>query len=113
MLRYAKGKGDKLIVGIDSDERVSLLKGKTRPIHNQEQRKNVLESIKFVDQVVIFSSEEDLILKIKESNASIIVVGSDYNGKRVVGSEIAHVEFFNRIPGLSSSRILSGGTTNE
>ena len=112
LLEYAKRKGDKLIVGIDSDERVRSLKGQFRPVHNQDQRKKVLESIRFVDQVVIFQSEEGLRQCIKDSNASIIVVGSDYKGKRVIGEEIAQVDFFERIPGLSSTRILNGGKDN-
>lgn len=112
LLEHAKRKGHKLVVGIDCDERARLLKGASRPVHTQEQRKRVLESIRFVDQVVIFSSEEELKRYIKESGASIIVVGSDYKGKRVIGEEIASVYFFERIPGLSSTRILSGGKDN-
>ena len=109
LLEHAKRKGDKLVVGIDSDERVRLLKGTSRPVHTQEQRKKVLESIRFVDHVVIFSSEEELVSCIKECGASIIVVGSDYKGKRVIGEDVVPVDFFERIPGLSSTRILNGG----
>lgn len=108
MLEYARGSGDRLVVGIDSDNRVKELKGKSRPIHNQEQRKRVLESIKYVDEVVIFSSEVELLSSIEKCNASVIVVGSDYRGRRVVGEELAPVIFFERIPELSTTRILSG-----
>ena len=49
MLEYAKSKGDYLVVGIDTDARVKQLKGEDRPFNNEDDRKNFLLSIKFVD----------------------------------------------------------------
>ena len=107
LLEFAKNQGDRLIVGIDTDDRVKALKSEKRPIHNVDQRKRVLSSIRFVDDVVTFSSDDELINKIIESGAGLIVVGSDYVGKRVIGSELAPVKFFDRIGGLSSTRIIN------
>ena len=60
MFKYAKSLGDKLIVGIYSDIRVKELKGFNRPINNQEYRKEMLLSNKYVDDVLIFHSSEEL-----------------------------------------------------
>ena len=113
ILDYARKKGHKLIVGIDSDDRVKKSKGANRPIHSQDSRKRVLESIKHVDEVVIFSSDEELVECIKKSCASLIVVGSDYIDKKVIGSELVEVNFFKRIPEFSSTKIIERGGLNE
>lgn len=69
-LKEAKALGNYLIVIIESDQRVKKLKGSTRPFHNQDQRKEILESLKFVDEVIILKDEMsnqdyfDLITKI-------------------------------------------------
>ena len=94
-------------VGIDSDNRVSELKGPTRPINNQDDRKYFLESIKYVDEVVVFESETQLINSIKTYSPQIMVVGSDYKNKRVIGSEYTKkLVFFDKIDGYSSTGIL-------
>lgn len=107
MLEYARSLGDKLVVGLDTDERVKKSKGKNRPIHCLQQRLKVISSLKFVDEVVYFSNNEELIQKIKESEAKLIVVGSDYQNKIVIGSDIVEVKFFDRIKDLSSTRIIN------
>jgi D-beta-D-heptose 7-phosphate kinase/D-beta-D-heptose 1-phosphate adenosyltransferase len=83
LLNYAKSLGDFLIVAIDTDERVRQLKGPTRPINSQTERKLLLENLKAVDQVVVFDSPEELISIVQECN--IMVKGSDYKGKSVIG----------------------------
>jgi len=106
MLEKAKSRGDVLIVGIDSDQRVRNLKGEGRPFNSQSDRKSFLESIKYVDEVKIFSSEqemEDLVLKL---GIDEIVVGEEYKGRNVVGSIHAPVYFFPRIGDYSTSKIL-------
>lgn len=52
-LRQAKSLGDRLIVALESDENVRLSKGKTRPIHTQKQRREMLESLSFIDEVIL------------------------------------------------------------
>ena len=66
-LKFAKSLGDKLIVGINSDKTVKMLKGKDRPINSQEDRKLLLESLRFVDEVVIFDELRtgEIVRKIK------------------------------------------------
>ena len=60
LFKYAKDQGDVLIVAIDSDERVSKMKGPSRPVYTDKERKYMLEHLKPVDQVFIFDSAEEL-----------------------------------------------------
>jgi rfaE bifunctional protein nucleotidyltransferase chain/domain len=94
LLQYAKDfKNDStntqniLIVGIDSDRRVKELKGKMRPINSENERKRMLQSLKFVDMVVIFGSNEELKYNIKHWNIDYMVVGDQYKDKEVIGAE--------------------------
>ena len=107
LLNYAKSLGDKLFVAIDSDERVRQLKGTTRPIHDTYQRKVMLLNLKAVDEVEIFSSDEELEMWIKQINPTIMVVGSDWRNKTVIGSQYAkRLEFFERIDEYSSTKTI-------
>lgn len=83
LLNYAKSLGDFLIVAIDTDDRVRELKGLSRPINNQNDRKLFLENLKAVDEVRFFNSKEELIDIVKE--CSIMVKGSDYKNKSIIG----------------------------
>jgi rfaE bifunctional protein nucleotidyltransferase chain/domain len=107
LLNYAKSLGDKLFVAIDSDERVRQLKGPTRPIYDSFQRKTMLLNLKAVDEVEIFSSNEELELWIKQIKPTIMVVGSDWRNKTVIGSQYAkRLEFFERIDDYSSTKTI-------
>lgn len=108
LLNYAKSLGDRLFVAIDSDDRVKQLKGDTRPIHNAYQRKTMLLNLKAVDEVEIFSSNEELEMWIQQIKPSIMVVGSDWRNKTVIGSQYARrLEFFERIDEYSSTKTIS------
>jgi D-beta-D-heptose 7-phosphate kinase/D-beta-D-heptose 1-phosphate adenosyltransferase len=107
LLNSAKAYGDILLVAIDSDDRVKQLKGSGRPINNQEARKTILENLKPVDSVKIFSSEEELVKIIKRFSPDVMMVGSDYKDKRVIGSEYAKkLVFFKRDHKFSSTYII-------
>jgi len=109
LFKYAKSLGNKLVVGIDTDDRVRTLKGASRPINSQENRKKFLESIRYIDKVVIFNSPDCLVSEIKKNNIDLIVVGDDYRNKQVIGSEyVDKVIFFPKISNLSTSAILNG-----
>jgi len=88
MLNYAKSLGDYLLVLIDTDDRVRELKGQGRPINNQHDRWFMLKNIKAVDDVWFFNSRESLIEKIKIYDPDIMVKGSDYKNRSVVGKEL-------------------------
>lgn len=95
MLQYARSLGDEVLVAIDSDRRVRELKGRERPVNNQIDRQFMLESIKYVDRVCIFDSDEELIDAIKQYSVDIMVKGSDYKGYPIIGQEYCkRIEFF-------------------
>ena len=107
MLEYAKSLGHTLYVGIDADKKVRNDKGSSRPFNCQEDRKYLLESIRFVDSVIIFESKEDLEKNIQKLNPDFLVVGSDWEGKDVVGAQYAsEIKFFNRIGEYSTTKVL-------
>ena len=107
LFRYAKSLGDELIVGIDTDEKVRLDKGKDRPINNLQDRMFMLQSIKYIDKVVSFNSTEDLTNTIKWYKPDIMVIGSDWRGKEVIGEMFANkLVFFDRVGDYSTSQIL-------
>lgn len=107
MLTLASNSGDYLLVAIDSDRRVSELKGPKRPINNQEFRSTMLLHVKGVDEVVVFDSDEELTRIVKEYEPNFMVVGSDYRDKNVIGSEYAEtVVFFERDPRFSTTKII-------
>ena len=98
LLNYAKSLGDYLYVGIDCDERVREKKGSTRPIYTQEERKFFLENLKSVDEVGIFSNDHELENMVKTIKPDIMVVGSDWKDRSVIGSYYAsQLIFFDRI----------------
>lgn len=107
LFKFCKSQGDYLVVGIDTDSRVKESKGPSRPFNNQEDRKFFLESIKYIDKVVLFSTDEELGQRLVESNVDTMIVGSDWKGKRVVGQEkVNKVLFFDRIGTYSTTNIL-------
>jgi D-beta-D-heptose 7-phosphate kinase/D-beta-D-heptose 1-phosphate adenosyltransferase len=111
MFKYAKSLGDYLIVAIDSDSRVKELKGSSRPINNQSDRMYMLSSIKYVDEVKVFYTEYELERLVQNASPDIMIVGSDYENKRVVGSQHAKdLKFFNRIQGYATTNIIKSIT---
>jgi rfaE bifunctional protein nucleotidyltransferase chain/domain len=107
LLEYAASFGE-LTVGIDSDKRVKELKGLDRPFNNTQDRKYFLESIKFVHNVVVFNSREELINMVKEFEPDYMVIGSDYIDKPVYGSEYAkELVFFDKLEQYSTTTILN------
>ena len=106
-LEKAKSFGDVLIVGLNSDESVKMLKGEDRPIINQLDRAYTLAALEVVDYVVIFNDETPLEL-IKAIKPNTLVKGADYKNKKIVGHDIAHelklVDFVN---GKSSTQTIN------
>jgi D-beta-D-heptose 7-phosphate kinase/D-beta-D-heptose 1-phosphate adenosyltransferase len=104
-MRYAKSLGDRLIVGIDSDQRVASLKGNDRPFNKEEARKEFLLSIKYVDDVFIFDNEEEMKKLLSAQGVDIIVIGKEYENKRIVGSDLAKVKFFDKVENYSTTNV--------
>jgi D-beta-D-heptose 7-phosphate kinase/D-beta-D-heptose 1-phosphate adenosyltransferase len=88
LLEYARSLGDQLLVCIDTDRRVKELKGESRPINNQYDRIRMLCALRYVDMVWVFDTKEKLIEQIKLYQPDIMVKGSDYKGKSIVGESL-------------------------
>jgi len=107
LFKYAKSLGDVLVVGIDSDARIRKSKGRMRPINKLEDRVEILTSIKYIDRVVRFDSDEELEAKVLASGAVTMVIGSDYKNKKVIGSQyVKEIMFYRKIDGYSTTKIL-------
>ena len=109
MFRYARSLGTRLIVGIDSDRRVRESKGTGRPFNNASDRMAVLKAIRWIDEVVIFDTDDSLREHLKRREIDSMIVGSDWRKKYVVGSELVKmVYFFDRMEEYSTTKILEG-----
>ncbi|OQX73082.1 MAG: D-glycero-beta-D-manno-heptose 1-phosphate adenylyltransferase [Bacteroidetes bacterium 4484_249] len=86
-LSKAKDLGDVLIVGLNTDNSVKRLKGKNRPVNNEEARALLLATLKFVDAVVLFDEDTPYDL-IKKVQPDILIKGSDYKPEDIVGADI-------------------------
>ena len=107
LLNYARSLGDYVVVGIDSDERVRQMKGKTRPINCLMDRAHMLSNLKAVDEVRFFGSDKELEGLVKEVKPDIMVVGSDWKGKSVIGSYwAAKLIFFDRIGEYATTKTI-------
>ena len=104
LLKYCKNLGY-VVVGLNSDKSVKKLKGEDRPFFSENDRKLMLKSCRYVDEVHIFEEETPYNL-IKSLNPDIIVKGGDYISEDVVGFNLAEVKIFEYIDGYSTSKII-------
>jgi len=106
LLNYARGLGDSLIVAIDSDRRVRELKGKDRPINSESDRKFMLENLRSIDSVWVFDSDQELEDICRLYNP-VMVKGSDYRGRPVIGQQYCkEIIFYDRIEPYSTTRAI-------
>jgi rfaE bifunctional protein nucleotidyltransferase chain/domain len=107
LLFYAKSLGSHLHVAIDSDERICNHKGLDRPVNCLRIRKAIMESLKPVDTVSAFTSDQELINTIRAYSPDIMVKGSDWRGKRVIGEEYCgKIIFYERVNDESTSKTI-------
>ena len=105
-LEEAKSYGDVLILGLNSDESVRRLKGSTRPVNTENDRAYILASLEAVDYVVKFYDDTPYEL-IKAVQPHILVKGGDYEGKEVVGQDIAdELRLVNFVEGKSTTKTI-------
>jgi D-beta-D-heptose 7-phosphate kinase/D-beta-D-heptose 1-phosphate adenosyltransferase len=90
---------------VDSDERVKQLKGNSRPINTQYERSTLLRGLRWVDEVKVFSSDDELERSIEAYSPDIMVKGSDYAGKYIIGAQHCKaIIFYDRIEDYSSTK---------
>ena len=107
MLNYAKSLGTHLLVAIDSDDRISKLKGAERPVNSIHIRKCIMENLKAVDSVVVFNSDAELVEHIKIYAPDIMVKGSDWVDKPIIGSQhCSNIVFYNRTNSESTTKLI-------
>ena len=106
LLEYAYNLGT-VLVAIDTDRRVQELKGTSRPINNQNDRAYLLRSLKFTSGVVTFDTDQELIDTIKSYQPDIMIKGSDYRNKPVIGAEYCkEIKFYDVVNGYSTTRTI-------
>lgn len=105
LLEYARGHHQSYVyVLIDSDRRVKELKGNDRPVHSEYERASFLAALKAVDRVDIFDTDEELINFIKNFEPDIMIKGSDYKDKPIIGSEYCKkIKFYDRLEKYSTT----------
>jgi len=93
LFRYARmlaGPTGKVMVGLDTDERIRLAKGPSRPINSLFDRMFFLSSIKYIDDIVSFSTDWEFETLIYMNKPKFMVIGDDYRDKKIIGAE--HIE---------------------
>ncbi len=110
-LEKAAEKGDRLVIGLNTDASVRKLKGEKRPINNEYARSRVLAALGFVDAVVSFAEDTPYEL-IRTVQPTTLVKGSDYLAENIVGADIVisnggSVETIDLVDGYSTTDIIS------
>jgi rfaE bifunctional protein nucleotidyltransferase chain/domain len=108
LLEYARCYPNSFVlVAIDSDIRVKQLKDNNRPINSQYDRLNLLSALKFVDRVEIFNTDQELIDLIKDFKPDVMVKGSDYRDRPIIGAEYCkEIKFYDRVEPYSTTKAI-------
>jgi len=109
-LEKARNLGDKLVLGLNTDDSVSRFKGPDRPIQDENSRARILAAFQFIDMVVFFNEDTPLNL-ISDLLPDILVKGSDYSAENIVGADVVilhggQVKTVDFVPGYSTTRIV-------
>lgn len=105
LLEYARSIPQSYVyVLIDSDRRVRKLKGQDRPVHNEYERASFLFALKAVDRVDVFDTDQELVDYIKNFKPDVMVKGSDYRDKPIIGAEYCkEIRFYDRLERYSTT----------
>jgi rfaE bifunctional protein nucleotidyltransferase chain/domain len=109
-LEKARALGQKLVLGLNTDDSVSRYKGPERPLQDQNSRARVLAAMQFIDLVVFFNEDTPLSL-ISELVPDVLVKGSDYLTENIVGADVVQkaggeVKTIDFVSGYSTTRIV-------
>ncbi|MBN2831540.1 MAG: D-glycero-beta-D-manno-heptose 1-phosphate adenylyltransferase [Candidatus Omnitrophica bacterium] len=110
-LEDAKRKGDILIVGVNSDSSVRIIKGNNRPITKEGNRLRVIAALESVDFALIFKEDTPLNI-IKKIRPDILIKGADWDKSQIVGGRFVResggkVLTVNLIKGLSTTNLIN------
>jgi D-beta-D-heptose 7-phosphate kinase/D-beta-D-heptose 1-phosphate adenosyltransferase len=97
-----------ICVGVDTDDRIRQMKGPNRPINPLHYRVEFLKSIRFIDDVCSFATDDELRKEIALFNPDVMCIGDDYRNRTIIGEElIPHIEYVKRFDNLSTTKILN------
>jgi len=106
MLQECKQNCDYLIVALNKAENISeaINPGKKKPIFTIEERVIIMNACRFVDEVLVYNSEEELLGILNTKSISIRFLGEDYKGKKITGSDLPiQIHYTDRTHGLSTT----------
>ena len=105
LLQYARSfPKSYVLVLTDSDRRVRELKGENRPINTEYERCSMLFALKCVDRVETFDTDQELVDLIKGFEPDVMVKGSDYRNKPIIGAEYCkEIKFYDRFKNYSTT----------
>lgn len=105
LLDYARSLPNSYVLVLtDSDRRIKQLKGNDRPINNEYERCSMLFALKSVDRVETFDTDQELVDLIKVFEPDVMVKGSDYQGKPIIGAEYCkEIKFYDRFKHYSTT----------
>ena len=107
MLKECNENCDYLIVALNKAENIdySINPNKVPPLYSIEERTMIMESCSFVDEVLIYKSEEELYDLMKTLDLGVRFLGDDYKGKTITGSDLnIPIYYTDRSHGLSTSK---------
>jgi len=106
LLEHARSYTNSVVLVLtDSDRRIKELKGSARPVNTEFERVEFLKSLRYVDRVEVFDSDEELATLIKNFAPDVMVKGSDYQGKKIVGEQYCKdIYFYDRYFDYSTTK---------
>ena len=114
LLDFASLLGSRLLVAIDTDRRIEYNKGKGRPFNNLSTRKYIMSMLKPVNSVQVFDTDEELLGIIRQYEPDVMVKGSDWKGKKIIGEEYCkEVVFYERTNGQSTTKTIEDFITRR
>ena len=106
MLKDAKNQCDHLVVGLQSNPTIDRPKIKNKPIQSLAERKIQLEAVKYIDEIIIYNTEDELYKLLENLNPDIRILGSDYKGKSFTGDDLnINIYYHNREHNYSSTNL--------
>ena len=106
MLEDSKKQCDYLIVGLQSDPTIDRPEIKNKPIQSLQERQIQLEAIKYIDEIVIYDTENELYDLLKKINPDVRILGSDYKNKSFTGDDLPiKIYYHNRNHSFSTTNL--------
>ena len=106
MLEDAKSQCAKLIVGLQEDPTIDRPKSKNKPIQSLNERKKMLEAIKYIDEIILYKTEKNLYKLLQMLKPDIRILGSDYKNKSFTGDDLnIKIYYHNRNHSYSSTNL--------